>query len=58
MSSGKPLEDISHAHIVSLIEKPTTSARDTDDLSICFDRDCARRQQELTNKKKQKVNIM
>ena len=36
-SSGKPLEDISHAHIVSLMYKLITSARDSDDLSIGFD---------------------
>ena len=53
-SSGKHLEDISHAHIVSLLYKLTTSARDTDDLSFGFDRDRGRRQRELTNNKNQK----
>ena len=38
-SLGKLLEDISHAHIVSLMYKLVTSAKDTDDLSIGFDRD-------------------
>ena len=33
-SSGKHIEDISHAHLASLMYKLTTSARDTDDLSI------------------------
>ena len=48
-SSGKHLEDISLAHIVSLMCKLITSAKDTDDLSIGFDRDRGRRQRELTN---------
>ena len=38
-SSSKHLEDISHAHIVSLMLKPKTSSKDSDDLSIEFDRD-------------------
>ena len=46
--SGKHLEDISHEHIVSSMYELITSARDTDDLSIGFDRDCARAR-ELTN---------
>ena len=50
-SSEKHLEDISHADIVSLMYKLTTTARDTDDLSIGFDRDRGRRQRELTNNK-------
>ena len=32
--------------------KLITSSRDSDDLSIGFDRDCGRKQQELTNAKK------
>ena len=54
ISSGKHLEDITHAHIVSLLCKLITSVEDTDDLSIRFDRDGCRRQQELTNNKNQK----
>ena len=50
-SSGKHLEDINHAHIVSLMYKLITSAKDTNDLSIGFDRDRNRRQRELTNNK-------
>ena len=50
-SSGKHLEDFSHAHIVSLMNKLTTSVRDTDDLPIGFDRDRGRRQRELTKSK-------
>ena len=50
-SSGKHLEEISHAHIVSLIYKLLTSSKDGDDLSIGFDRDRGRRKNELTNKK-------
>ena len=53
-SSGKHLENIDHAHIVSFIYKLFTSSRSNDDLSICFDRDRNRRQQELTNNKKVK----
>ena len=41
-SSGKHLEDISHAHIVSLMYKLTTRAKNTD-LSFGFDRDRNRR---------------
>ena len=50
-SSGKHLEDISHAIIVSLMYKLITSAKDTDDLSIGFDRDRGRRQREFPNNK-------
>ena len=60
--SAKHLEDISHAHIVSLIFKPKTSAEDTDKLSIGLDRDQVRRQREFTNNKclngKNHVKIM
>ena len=54
MSSGKHLENIDHAHIVSLMYKLLTSSKGSDDLSIGFDRDCNRRQRELTNNKSQK----
>ena len=61
-SSGKNLEDISHAHVVSLMYKLLTSSRRSDDLSIGFDRDRGRRQRELTNDKvvegKNHVRIM
>ena len=50
-SSNKHLEEISHAHIVSLMYKLLTSSKDGDDLSIGFDRDRGRRKNELTNKK-------
>ena len=50
-SSGKHLEEISHAHIVRLMYKLLTSSKDSDDLSICFDRNCGRRKNELTNNK-------
>ena len=36
-SSGKHLEDISHAHFVSLMYKLITSSKDSNDLSIGFD---------------------
>ena len=48
-SSGKHFEVDSHAHTVSLMYRRLTSAKDTDDSSIGFDRDRSRRQQELTN---------
>ena len=41
-SSGKHLEKISHAHIVSLMYKLLTSSKDSDDLSIGFDRNRGR----------------
>ena len=50
-SSGKHLEDISHAHIVSLMYKLITTAEGCDDLSIGFDRSRERRRNELTNSK-------
>ena len=50
-SSGKHLENIDHAHIVSLMYKLLTSSRDSDDLSIGFDRDRNRRKRELSNNK-------
>ena len=50
-SSGKHLEEISHAHIVSLLYKLLTSSKDSDDLSIGFDRSRDRRKRELTNNK-------
>ena len=53
-SSGKHLEIIDHAHIVSLMYKLLTSSKGSDDLSIGFDRDRNRRQRELTNNKTQK----
>ena len=50
-SSGKHIEEIHHGHIVCLMYKLTTSARNPDDLSFGFDRDRGRRQRELTNNK-------
>ena len=50
-SSGKHLEEISHAPIVSLIYKLLSSCKGSDDLSIGFDRDRNRRKRELTNNK-------
>ena len=50
-SSGKHLENFDHAHIVSLMYKLLTSSKQSDDLSIGFDRDRGRRQRELTNNK-------
>ena len=53
-SSGKHLENIDHAHIVSLMYKLLSSCKGSDDLSIGFDRDRNRRQRELSNNKTQK----
>ena len=50
-SSGKHLEEISHAHIVSLMYKLLSSSKGSDDLSIGFDRDRNRKKRELTNNK-------
>ena len=50
-SSGKHLEDISHAHLVSLMYKLITSSKGSDDLSIGFDRSRARRKDEITTSK-------
>ena len=50
-SSGKHLENIDHAQIVSLMYKLLKSSRDSDDSSICFDRNRDRRERELTNNK-------
>ena len=50
-SSGKHLEDVSHAYLVSLMYKLITSSKNSDDLSIGFDRSAARRRAEITNNK-------
>ena len=50
-SSGKHLEDISHAHLVSLMYKLITSSKGSDDLSIGFDRCSERRKDNMTNDK-------
>ena len=62
ISSGKQLEDISHAHIVFLMYKLITFARDTYGLSIGFEKYRGKCQLELTNnkiiKRKYHVRIM
>ena len=50
-SSAKHIEEINHAHVVCSMYKLITSGRNTDDLSIGFDRNRGRRQRELTNNK-------
>ena len=50
-SSGKHLEDISHAHLVSLMYKLKTSSKDSNDLSIGFDQSRNRRRDELARNK-------
>ena len=46
-SSGKHLEDIIHAHLVSLMYKLITSSKDSNDLSIGFDHSRNTRRDEL-----------
>ena len=50
-ASSKHLEEVNHAHFVSLIYKIVTSSKDSDDLSIGFDRNRGRRKNELTDNK-------
>ena len=50
-SSGKHIEEVGHAHIVSLVYKLITSSKESDDLSVGFDRGRGRRERELTNNK-------
>ena len=49
--SSKHLEEVTNAHIACLMYKVITSCKDSDDLSIGFDRDRGRRKKELTNNK-------
>ena len=51
MSPLKQLEDILHAHLVSLVFNLITSAKDSDDLSIGFDRNRGGKHRELTDNK-------
>ena len=55
-SSSKHLEEVSHAHIFSSMYKLLTSSKDSDDLSIGFDRNRGRRKNELSNNKNIKGN--
>ena len=55
-SSGKHFEDISHAHLVSLMYKLITSSKDSNDLSIGFDYSRNRRRDELAFNKNIKGN--
>ena len=50
-SSGKHLEDISHAHLVSLMYKLIASSKNSDDLSLCFHRSRNIRKDELAQNK-------
>ena len=54
-SSGKQLEDASHAHVVPLMYILLRSAKYSDDLSIGFDKDRGRRRDELALNKNRKV---
>ena len=51
-SPGQHLEEISHAHIVSLMYKLLTSSKDSEDSSVGFDRNRGRRKNELYNNNK------
>ena len=53
-SSGNYLEDVGHAHIVSSMYIIITRAKDSDDLSIGFDRDRASGRDELAQNKSTK----
>ena len=55
-SSGKLIEESNNAHIACFMYKLITSSEDSNDLSIGFDRNCDRRQRELTNNKNIKGN--
>ena len=57
-SSGKHLEDISHAHLVSLMYKLITSSKDSNDLSIGFDNNRNRRRDELAQNKTIEINLL
>ena len=48
-SSGKHLDDFSHAHLVSLMYKLITSSKKRDDISIGFNRSSERRRDDMTN---------
>ena len=50
-SNGKTIEEINIAHIAGLMYKLITSSKDSDDLSIGFDRSRDRRKRELFNNK-------
>ena len=52
--SGKNLEEIGHAQIVSLMYKLLKSSKDSDNLCIGFDHSRDRKKQELTNNKNNK----
>ena len=56
-SSGKHLKNIDHAHTVSLMYKLLSSSRDSDDLSIGFNRSRDRRKREFLNNKTQKCKF-
>ena len=56
--SSKHLGEISHAHIVSLKYKLVTSSKDSDDLSIGFDRNRGIGKSELSNNKTIIANII
>ena len=56
-TSGKHLEDITHAHIVLVMYKLITSSKDSEDLSNGFEKDRKRRQRQLSVNKNLKGNF-
>ena len=50
-SGGKHLEEINHAHIVSLVHRLLSSSKESDDLTIGFDRSRDRRKRKITDNK-------
>ena len=50
-STSKHIEKVNHAHIVCLMYKLKTSSRESDYLSVGFDRSRDRGKQDLTNNK-------
>ena len=55
-SSGKEIEEIDNALLIYLMHKLLSSSRDSEDLSICFDRRSEARERELTDSKTTKGN--
>ena len=54
--SGKEIEEIDNAHVISLMHKLLSSSRNCDDLSIGFNRSIDARERELNNIKTTKRN--
>ena len=57
-SSGKEIEELDNAHVICLMQKLISSAKDSDDLSIGFHRSIEARERELTNNKTTKLSLI